>query len=64
MSKIDKNKATSFVKNAIQQYVAGGIDLNECVNLITFTFLQEIARLETEIEELEESHLVGGWGQL
>jgi hypothetical protein len=64
MSKIDKNKATSFVKNTIQQYVAGGIDLNGCADLITSIFLQEIARLEAEIEELEESHIVGGWGQL
>ena len=64
MKKFDKNQAVSVVKNIMQQYVAGGITLTKCAETITFIFLQEIVRLENEIEEIEESHIIGGWGQL
>ena len=63
--KFDKDIAVDNVKEVIQQFTANGITLTRCAELITFMFLQEIARLELEIEEIEDSHITGGgWGEI
>ena len=63
--KFDKDIAIDNVKGVIQRFIANGITLTRCAELITFMFLQEIARLELEIEEIEDSHIIGGgWGEI
>ena len=63
--KFDKDRAQGAVREIIQQYVFGNITLAKCAETINFIYMQEIRRLEAEIEEIEESHIVGGgWGWL